>query len=536
MAPDLQVPAQAAAQSAAQQPAPSAAIAPAGQPEVQTAGIQPSSALIAPPPVHPLTAGTAASSLAALQAAPAKPGNYARSVLTGLLTTMSKLGGGAANTMAGLSQTGGGIFNTLGIMAGSKPGQEYNNIQAAKVARQKQQQDQQAFDLNQHLNHSRLAYSDFQLRNAQDEANRDSETFGQNEVKNYEQNNGRLIKGDMLADESAKYFGQKVDGQPVEIIRTGSRIIGYDSSGQEIKKPTYSAIVAGPGGIPLSKEDIDTISKYDPQFKDAVPGQLINASTRRDMLQKAQAADLVQDKINQSLAATNLDVAKTKNEETKQTDVKTQQDSLNYLASVMAQTKNPDPLAAYQTIVREQAQVDPKTGQPTPTAIKAHQMLPGVMTSLKGPDGIVALETNRDKALHEAATADGKETPQQKLSWKQVTVATDARSKALDEWNKAKAALAGESDDPALKAKADAAYGNFQALDKDYEKAVSNYQGLIGSAKTAKAGQAQSQNMLPAAPTKGTTLHDRNIWNQFLSAANGDPVKAEQLATSKGWK
>ena len=165
MALDLnpQSPAQAATQDIEQQSAnaPSVAIAP-GQPEVPMAGA-PSPA--ATPPVHPFVAGTASTALAALNNAPAKPGNFARSVLTGVLHTMSKLGGGAEKVMAGLSQPGGGI-DTLGIMAGSKPGQEYNDVQAAARARHTQGQQDVLFKQQVAQNDIASAKATFELEHA----------------------------------------------------------------------------------------------------------------------------------------------------------------------------------------------------------------------------------------------------------------------------------------------------------------------------------------------------------------------------------
>ena len=164
MALDLnpQSPAQAATQDIEQQSAnaPSVAIAPIPN-SAPMAGVP-----TPIPPVHPLVSGTASTALTALNNAPPKPGNFARSVLTGVLHTMSKLGGGAEKVMAGLSQPGGAI-DTLGIMAGSKPGQEYNDLQAAARARHTQGQEDTLFKQQVAANDIASARATFEFTHAQ---------------------------------------------------------------------------------------------------------------------------------------------------------------------------------------------------------------------------------------------------------------------------------------------------------------------------------------------------------------------------------
>ena len=178
MALDLnpQSPAQAATQSVEQQSAeaPSVAIAP-GQPEVPMAGVASPSVSA---PVHPLVSGIASTALTALNNAPPKPGNFARSVLTGVLHTMSKLGGGAEKVMAGLSQPGGGI-DTLGIMAGSKPGQEYNDVQAAARARHTQSQEDVLFKQKVAQNDIDAKKASFELEHAKNIAKQQDDTYQQ---------------------------------------------------------------------------------------------------------------------------------------------------------------------------------------------------------------------------------------------------------------------------------------------------------------------------------------------------------------------
>jgi len=302
MALDLnpQSPAQAATQDIEQQSAnaPSVAIAP-GQPEVPMAGA-PSPA--ATPPVHPLVAGTASTTLATLNNAPPKPGNFARSVLTGLLTTMSKLGGGAEKVMAGLSQPGGGI-DTLGIMAGSAPGQEYNNIQAAKVARQKQQQDQQKFLMDQHEGHARIAVQENLLKESGLRQNEAVEADSNAQLQQFMTNGGVPAASGVPASEIQKYYSMKgTAGNPLTILRTGSSETG----------PTYTVIDSSlVKNVPVTPEE-------DARWKKLgliTAGSTITSmpfSQISDFNSKARVAEIAQQTLDDTTAKLNIDQEKLK--------------------------------------------------------------------------------------------------------------------------------------------------------------------------------------------------------------------------------
>ena len=530
-----QSPAQAATQSVEQQSAaaPSVAIAP-GQPEVPMAGA-PSPA--ATPPVHPLVAGTASTSLVALNNAPPKPGNFARSVLTGLLTTMSKLGGGAEKVMAGLSQPGGGI-DTLGIMAGSKPGQEYNDIQAAKAARQQAAQNQQEFVMRQHEGHVRVAVLEKQLQGATDEQRRAAETDGQAQVQKFADNGGVPTASGISASEIGKYFGMKdKNGNPLTIVRTGSSITGTDpTTGEPISSPTYSVLDSSlVKNVPITPEESDRLQK------DGLlaPGATIVSmplSQQNALLGKARVIETAQAKLQDEQKKLDIDVAK--GEASKQTAA-----AYEFLGTLQAQFPKASSLDLYHILGQETQQVDPKTGQPTPTAVKARQMMPSVLQAYGGPKGIATMEDAQSKAeiaAHKAAQG-GKLTPEQTEVKKESDRLASARMSNLNAWNRAKdeanaADAAVKGVNPHAKnyaalqtaklradAKAASAQANFKAANTDYYTHRSTQYRAAFPQSAPAPSQSSGGRTAPAQATPGGLQPGQSI----LYDPQGNPHAVE---------
>jgi len=175
MALDLnpQSPAQAATQSVEQQSAdaPSAAIAP-GQPEVPMVG----TSTPAPPNANPVSSkNMATNSIAAIQSSKGQPGDWARGILAGALHGVA----GVGQTMEGMGADLKGPIGAIGTMAGSRPGQEYNDLQAAAHARHMQGQEDVLFKQKVAQNDIDAKKASFELEHAKNIAKQQDDTYQQ---------------------------------------------------------------------------------------------------------------------------------------------------------------------------------------------------------------------------------------------------------------------------------------------------------------------------------------------------------------------
>lgn len=407
MALDLnpQSPAQAATQDIEQQSAnaPSVAIAP-GQPEVPMAGTD----TTAPPNANPVSSKSMAeNSVAAIQSSKGKPGDWARGVLAGVLHGVA----GVGSTMAGMGADLKGPIGAVGVMAGSQPGQEYNDLQAAARARHTQGQEDVLFKQKVAQNDIDAKKASFELDHAKNIAKQQDDTYQQG-----------------IVDRTAKMLSDAQSGGSLNVV---SSFLDAKEAAQAASKPGLTAIPVArvPQADGTYKTMYDVVQSTG-SFTPSADQQAFLAKYvgKKDVTSESSAQWLqdyalgtkneVMDKTLQD-AQTKLGIDKTKLE-TIERDPESMGLFGSYYHHVAQQNPNADIVEnmgeTYLEMAADAGQQD-KKGAFTPKALAAQKALRSVESEFGGADGIAKL-INADQAAFDrliAAREKNAEAPQKTL-------------------------------------------------------------------------------------------------------------------------
>lgn len=396
-----QSPAQATNEAIEQQSiagSPSVAIAP-GQPQIPMAGQSepPSNGQVAAPPANanPVSSkNLATNSVAAINSSKGRPGDWARGVLAGVLHGVAGLG----KTMVGMGADLQGPIGVLGTMAGSRPGQEYNDVQAAARARHLQSQNDVLFKQQVAKNDIDAKKASFDLERARITAQQHDDTFQQGIIDRNAtmvkdgQSSGNLdvVASFLNADEAAKAASkQGLIAIPV------SRVPQADGT----YKPMYD-VVQATGSHTLDKDQQDFLSKY--VGKDNVTSESTSQwlqdyaiGTKNEIM--GQTLQDVQNKLG-------IDTANLK-----ATQFNPEAIGLfgNYYSQVAKQNPKADKVEnvgeAYLHMTMDAGQKD-KNGNFTPKALAVQKALPSLEAEFGGLKGIGQL-LNADQAAFDRMIA-----------------------------------------------------------------------------------------------------------------------------------
>ena len=395
-----QSPAQAATQSVEQQSAdaPSTAIAP-GQPEVPMVG----TSTPAPPNANPVSSkNIAANSIAAIQSSKGQPGDWARGILAGVLHGVA----GVGSTMAGMGADLKGPIGAIGTMAGSRPGQEYNDLQAAAHARHMQGQEDVLFKQKVAQNDIDAKKASFELEHAKNIAKQQDDTYQQGiidrtaKMLSGAQSSGSLnIVSSFLDAKEAAQAASKPD-QPGLTAIPVSRIPQADGT----YKTMYD-VVQSTGSFTLSADQQAFLAKY------VGKKHVTNESSAQWLQDYALGTkNEVMDKTLQD-AQTKLGFDKTKLE-TIERDPESMGLFGSYYHHVSQQNPNADIVEnlgeTYLHMAADAGQQDTK-GAFTPKALAAQKALRSVESEFGGAEGIAKL-INADQAAFDRLIAAREKT------------------------------------------------------------------------------------------------------------------------------
>ena len=310
---------------------------------------------------------------------------------------MSKLGGGAEKVMAGLSQPGGGL-DTLGIMAGSAPGQEYNNLQAAARARHTQGQEDVLFKQKVAQNDIDAKKASFELDHAKNIAKQQDDTYQQG-----------------IVDRTAKMLSDAQSGGSLNVV---SSFLDAKEAAQAASKPGLTAIPVArvPQADGTYKTMYDVVQSTG-SFTPSADQQAFLAKYvgKKDVTSESSAQWLqdyalgtkneVMDKTIQD-AQTKLGIDKSKLE-TIERDPESMGLFGSYYHHVAQQNPNSDVVEnmgeTYLEMAADAGQQD-KKGAFTPKALAAQKALRSVESEFGGADGIAKL-INADQAAFDRLIA-----------------------------------------------------------------------------------------------------------------------------------